>query len=107
VREGRISMNRFVEITATAPAKIFGMYPKKGTIAVGSDADLVVWDPDKEHVLSQKTLHMRVDYSPFEGRKMVGAPSAVLSRGEVIVEGGQFHGRTGRGRFLKRDTFSL
>jgi dihydropyrimidinase len=107
VREGRISMNRFVEITSTAPAKIFGLYPRKGTIAVGTDADLLVWDPEKEHVLSQKTLHMRVDYSPFEGRKVVGAPSAVLSRGETIVRDGKFLGRPGRGRFLKRGTFAL
>src|SRR5499433_2642448 len=70
VRDRRISMNRFVEITATAPAKLFGLYPKKGTIAVGTDADLVVWDSNHEHVLSQKTLHMRVDYSPYEGRKV-------------------------------------
>jgi len=107
VRDGRISMNRFVEITATAPAKLFGLYPKKGTIAVGTDADLVVWDSNHEHVLSQKTLHMRVDYSPYEGRKVVGAPAAVLSRGELIVQGGKFLGRPGRGRFLKRGTFAL
>jgi dihydropyrimidinase len=107
VREGRISMNRFVEITSTAPAKIFGLYPRKGTIAVGTDADVIVWDPEKEHVLSQKTLHMRVDYSPFEGRKVVGAPTVVLSRGEIIVRDGRFLGRPGRGRFLKRGTFAL
>jgi len=107
VRDRRISMNRFVEITATAPAKLFGLYPKKGTIAVGTDADLVVWDSNHEHVLSQKTLHMRVDYSPYEGRKVVGAPAAVLSRGELIVQGGKFLGRPGRGRFLKRGTFAL
>jgi dihydropyrimidinase len=107
VREGRLSMNRFVEITATAPAKIFGLYPRKGTIAVGTDADLVVWDPDKEHLLSQKTLHMRIDYSPYEGRKVVGAPTHVLSRGETIVRDGKFLGRAGRGRFCKRGTFAL
>ena len=80
VRAGRISMNRFVEITATAPAKIFGLYPKKGTIAVGVDADIVVWDPAREQVLGLDTLHMNVDYSPFEGRRVVGSPAQVLSR---------------------------
>ena len=96
VRTGRISMNRFVEITTTAPAKIFGLYPKKGTIAVGADADLLVWDPEKRHVLSDKTLHMRVDYSPYEGREVVGAPTHVLSRGKVVVENGQLPGKEGR-----------
>ena len=107
VRTGKISMNRFVEITSTAPAKIFGMYPHKGTVAVGAHADLVVWDGDKEHTLSQKTLHMRIDYSPFEGRKVTGAPTHVLSRGEVVIENGTFVGKPGRGRFLKRSTFSV
>jgi dihydropyrimidinase len=109
VREGRISMNRFVEITATAPAKIFGMYPRKGTIAVGADADVVVWDPKREKLLSQKTLHMRVDYSPFEGKVVVGAPAAVLSRGELVIENDQWVGKKkqGRGQFLRRGTFAL
>jgi dihydropyrimidinase len=108
VRAGRISKNRFVEITSTAPAKIFGLYPRKGTIAVGADADVVVWDPEKEHVLSQKTLHMRVDYSPFEGRRVVGAPHAVLSRGELIVKDDRFVAakKAGRGQFLRRGTFA-
>ena len=107
VRAGRISMNRFVEITSTAPAKIFGLYPRKGTIAVGADADLLVWDGDKRHVLSEKTLHMRVDYCPFEGREVVGAPTHVLSRGKVVVENGAYVGRKGDGRFVKRSTFGL
>jgi dihydropyrimidinase len=107
VRTGRISINRFVEITSTAPAKIFGLYPKKGTIAVGADADIVVWDPDRRHVLSSKTLHMRVDYSPFEGREVVGGPSHVLSHGKVIIENGKHLGRQGDGRFFKRSTFNL
>ncbi len=106
VRAGRISMNRFVEITSTAPAKIFGLYPNKGTIAVGSDADLVVWDPEKRHVLGQKTLHMRVDYSPYEGLEVVGAPSHVLSRGRLVVENFKYLGRPGDGRFVKRGTQS-
>jgi dihydropyrimidinase len=109
VRDGRISMNRFVEITSTAPAKIFGMYPKKGTVAVGADADLVVWDPGREKILGKDSLHMRVDYSPFEGRRVVGAPSHVLSRGELVVANDLWvsKAREGRGRFLKRGTFGL
>src|SRR5262245_12668542 len=107
VRKGRISINRFVEITSTAPAKIFGLYPKKGTIAVGADADVLVWDGEKRHVLSEKTLHMRVDYSPFEGREVVGAPTHVLSRGRVVVENGKYVGKKGVGRFLKGGMFIL
>jgi dihydropyrimidinase len=107
VRAGRITMNRFVEITSTAPAKIFGLYPKKGSVAIGADADLIVWDPDKEHTLSQETLHMRVDYSPYEGRVVRGAPTHVLSRGKVIVENGIFQGRAGDGKFVRRSTFSM
>jgi dihydropyrimidinase len=107
VRQGRISMNRFVEITSTAPAKIFGLYPKKGTIAVGADADLLVWDGEKRHMLSDKTLHMRVDYTPYEGREVVGAPTHVLSRGRVVVENGKYVGKKGDGRFVKRSTFNL
>lgn len=107
VRTGRISPNRFVEITSTAPAKIFGLYPHKGTIAPGADADLLVWDPDKEHVLSVDTLHMRVDYSPFEGQVVRGMATHVLSRGDVVVEHGKFLGKAGRGKFVRRSTFSL
>lgn len=107
VRTGRISMNRFVEITSTAPAKIFGLYPRKGTVAVGADADLLVWDGNLEHTLSQSTLHMRVDYSPFEGKKVRGMATQVLSRGELIVDQGQFLSKPGRGKFVKRSTFSL
>jgi dihydropyrimidinase len=107
VRTGRISMNRFVEITSTAPAKIFGLYPHKGTIAVGADADLLVWDLEKRHTLSQKTLHMRVDYSPYEGRDVVGGPTHVLSRGKVVIEDGRYLGKKGDGRFVRRSSFSL
>jgi dihydropyrimidinase len=98
----RISMNRFVEITATAPAKIFGMWPERGTIAPGSRADIVVFDPDKTVTLGCKTLHMNVDYNPYEGRKVKGAPDVVLSNGEVIIENGAYVGRVGRGSFIKR-----
>src|SRR6202041_3513811 len=88
VGTGKITMNRFVEIVSTAPARIFGMYPKKGAIAPGSDADIVVWDPKAEHLISAKTHHMRVDYSMFEGFKVVGNARQVFSRGELIVEYG-------------------
>ena len=103
VNAGRLSLNRFVEITATAPAKIFGMYPRKGTIAAGSDADIVLWDADAEHTISAATHHMRVDYSMFEGFKVRGNAKKVYSRGELIADGGEFVGRTGRGMYLRRD----
>jgi len=104
VRPGRISLNRFVELTATSPAKIFGLFPRKGTIAPGSDADIVVFDPEKKVRLAAKTLHMRVDYNPYEGREVTGAADIVVSRGRVIVDGGTFTGRAGGGSFLKRST---
>jgi len=106
VREGRISLNRFVELTATSPAKIFGLFPRKGTIAPGSDADLVVFDPNRTMTLSAKTLHMNVDYNPYEGRQVTGATDTVLTRGRVIIENGKFVGRKGGGSFLKRSTRS-
>jgi dihydropyrimidinase len=102
VRTGKIDAHRFVEITSTNPARMFGLWPKKGTVAVGSDGDLVVWDPEKETTLSAKTLHMRVDYNPYEGRTVTGAPAYVLSRGEVLVDHGQFRSKAGRGQFVKR-----
>lgn len=107
VRTGRISPNRFVEITSTAPAKIFGLYPRKGTVAPGADADVIVWDPEHEHELSHANLHMRVDYSPYEGKRVKGFATHVFSRGDLIVERGTFLGRAGRGGFVKRSTFSL
>jgi dihydropyrimidinase len=106
VREGRISLNRFVELTSTSPAKIFGLFPRKGTIAPGSDADIVVFDPNRTITLSAKTLHMNVDYNPYEGRQVTGATDTVLSRGRVIIENGKFVGRAGSGSFLKRATRS-
>ncbi|MGA7886577.1 MAG: dihydropyrimidinase [Acidobacteriaceae bacterium] len=102
VNEGRISLNRFVEITSTAPARIFGMYPKKGTVAAGSDADLVLWDPHAEHVISAKTHAMRVDYSMFEGFRVRGNARQVYSRGELIVDNGKYVSKIGRGRYLRR-----
>jgi dihydropyrimidinase len=102
VRTGRISLNRFVELTSTSPAKIFGLFPRKGTIAPGSDADIVIFDPERKARLSQKTLHMEVDYNPYEGREVVGVTDTVISRGRVIIDGGKFVGRAGAGSFIKR-----
>ena len=102
VRSGRISLGRFVELTATNPAKLFGLYPRKGVIAAGSDADVVVWDPEKEVTWSAATHHMRVDYNPYEGRTVKGAAEAVWSRGRRVIEDGTFVGRAGAGQFLKR-----
>jgi dihydropyrimidinase len=103
VRTGKIDMHRFVEIVSTTPARMFGLWPKKGTIAVGSDGDLVVFDPEKKTTLQTKTLHMRVDYNPYEGRVVQGAPEVVLSRGDVIVDAGKVVAKKGRGRFVKRE----
>jgi dihydropyrimidinase len=102
VLPGHISLNRYVELTSTSPAKIFGLFPRKGTIAVGSDADIVVFDPNGETVWSAKTHHMNVDYNPYEGRRCKGAIEVVLSRGETIVEKGKFTGTPGRGAYVKR-----
>jgi dihydropyrimidinase len=106
VDQRRFSVNRFVELVSTTPAKLFGLYPRKGTIAVGSDADLVIFDPQRKHTISAKTHHMRVDYSMFEGIQVTGMPDVVLSRGRVVVEGDKFLGRAGQGEFLRRSTYS-
>ncbi|MEO7651122.1 MAG: dihydropyrimidinase, partial [Bryobacteraceae bacterium] len=102
VNHGRIDLNRFVELVAATPAKIFGLYPRKGTIATGSDADVVIWDPNADHLISSRTHHMRIDYSMFEGFQVKGNARMVLSRGDVIVDGSQWLGRAGRGTYLRR-----
>jgi dihydropyrimidinase len=102
VASGRISVNRFVEIVSTNAAKIFGLFPRKGTIAVGSDADIVIFDPNEEMTISAKTHHMNVDYSCYEGWKVRGVTKTVLSRGELVIEEGKYVGRAGYGSFLKR-----
>jgi dihydropyrimidinase len=102
VRSGRISLNRFVELTSTSPAKLFGLFPRKGTIAPGSDADIVIFDPKRTTRLSVASLHMKVDYNPYEGREVTGVPETVLSRGRVIIDQGKFVGRAGDGAFIKR-----
>jgi dihydropyrimidinase len=102
----RISLNRWVEIVSTAPAKMFGLYPRKGTISPGSDADLVIWDPQAEHTISAQTHHMRVDYSMFEGFTVKGNAERVFSRGELVVDRSRWLGRPGRGAFIKRDAYA-
>src|SRR3954466_12431214 len=102
VIENRISLNRFVELTSTAAAKMFGLFPKKGTIAIGSDADIVIFDPDKQQTISAATHHMNVDYSAYEGKTIKGVVETVLSRGSVVIDKGEFIGKSGNGQFLKR-----
>ncbi len=102
VRQQRLTLNRWVEITSTAPAKMFGLYPRKGAIAVGSDADIVIWDPDHEHTISAGTHHMRVDYSMYEGFRVRGNADKVIVRGKVVVEGNLWLGRAGWGRYIAR-----
>jgi dihydropyrimidinase len=101
VAAGRIDVNRFVALTATTPAKMYGLYPRKGTIAVGSDADIAIWDPDREVVIANSRLHHNVDYTPYEGVEVRGWPVTTLSRGEVVCDDGQLAGAPGRGQFLK------
>jgi len=105
VSDGRFGVNRFVELTATTPAKLFGLYPRKGTIAVGCDADVVIFDAKRKHTISAATHHMRVDYSMFEGITVTGMPEIVMSRGKVLVQGDEFFGKAGSGNFLKRSTY--
>ena len=105
VVSGRINLNKFVELTSTAAAKMFGMFPRKGTIAVGSDADLVIFNPERRETISvanPHTHHMNVDFNTFEGFVVLGFPEIVISRGRVVVEDGVFHGRAGAGQFIKR-----
>jgi dihydropyrimidinase len=105
VRGGRFSLNRMVELLSTNPARFFGLYPRKGTIAVGSDADLVVFDPRKKLTLSARTHHSNVDYNLYEGTEVTGAPETVLVRGQVIVDNDELVAEPGAGRFVKRARF--
>lgn len=102
VVRGHISANRFVDLVATTPAKLFGLYPQKGTIAVGGDADLLIWNPESRRKLTRSALHSAADYTMFEGMDVRGGPETVLSRGEIIVRAGEFDGSAGRGRYLRR-----
>jgi len=101
VAAGRITPNRWVEIVSAAPARMFGM-PQKGAVAVGADADIVIYDPNRRHTISARTHHMDVDYSCYEGWELIGGSDVVLSRGKVIVDGEEWLGTAGDGRFLKR-----
>ena len=105
VREGRITLNRMVELLSTNPAKYFGLFPRKGTIGVGSDADIVVFDPEKKVTISAAAHHSKCDYNLFEGTEVTGTTEIVLLRGKVIVEGDEFSGRPGDGQFVKRARF--
>ena len=108
VNGGRIDINRFVGLTSTAPARIFGMFPRKGTIAVGSDADIVIFDPQREVTISSsdpQTHHMNIDYSAYEGFQVRGYTETVLSRGRVIVDKCDYVGRQGDGQFVKRGPY--
>ncbi len=106
VNSGRISINKFVDLVSTTPARLFGLYPQKGTIAVGSDADLVIFDPEAEFTISQKTQYQNVDYNPYEGFKGRGVPQKVFSRGHLVFENNKHAGEPGHGRFQKRKPFS-
>ena len=104
VVEGRIGRRRWIELACATPARMFGMYPRKGTVAPGADADLVVYDPRAEQTISARTHHMNVDYSAYEGRDVTGRARTVLSRGRVIVDRGTYLGRPGHGSYVRRDT---
>jgi dihydropyrimidinase len=105
VRSGRISLNRMVELLATNPARLFGLYPRKGTVAVGSDADLVVFDPEKQVTISASTHHSKADYNLYEGTTVTGSPDVVLLRGQVLVENDELVAVPGVGQFVKRARF--
>src|SRR6266496_4259945 len=105
VRSGRITLNRMVELLCTNPAKLFGLYPRKGTIAVGSDADIVVFDPKKRHTISAATHHSKSDYNLFEGTEVTGAVELVLLRGQVLVDGDELVAKPGVGQFVHRARF--
>ncbi len=105
VHKGRLTLNQFVDVVSTRSAKLFGLFPRKGTIAVGSDADIVLFDPQQKRTLSVETHHMNVDYNPYEGMEVVGQPVSVLCRGEFVIRDKQFVGRIGSGQYLKRGKY--
>jgi dihydropyrimidinase len=104
-RAGRISLNRMVELLSTNPAKLFGLYPRKGTIAVGSDADIVLFDPEQKVTISAKTQHSKTDYNLYEGTEVTGTPEVVLLRGQILVEGDELVAEQGIGQFVRRAKF--
>ena len=103
VKKNRITLNKYVEVSSTNAAKIFGMYPQKGTIAVGSDADIVIIDPNQKHTVSAKTHHMNVDYSSYEGWELTGKIKTVLLRGQIAVNDEKLLVKKGYGKFVKRN----
>ena len=103
VRTGRISVERFVELVATNPARLFGLYPRKGTVAIGSDADLLVWDSELMRTIDASSFRSRADYSVYEGREVQGWPVVTISRGEILLEDGEITAERGRGRWLRRE----
>ena len=107
VGKGRISLSKFVEISSTNPARLAGCYPEKGTLGVGSDADIVIIDPEKKVTISKDMLHGKTDYTPFEGWKLKGYPVMTLSRGKILVQDGEFVGQQGHGKFLHRKPFEV
>ena len=102
VMTGRLDLNRFVALNSTNAAKLYGLHPQKGTIAVGADADIAIWDPDRKVTITNDMLHHNVDYTPYEGRTLTGWPVTVLSRGQVVCHEGELLGKPGQGQFLKR-----
>ncbi|MBL4605726.1 MAG: amidohydrolase family protein, partial [Flavobacteriaceae bacterium] len=102
VHQGKISVTKYVEVSSTNAAKIFGMYPRKGTIAIGSDADIVIFNPKKEHIISVETHHMNCDYSGYEGQKVTGKTEVVILRGKVAIENEERKLSTGHGQFIPR-----
>jgi dihydropyrimidinase len=102
VNKGKISLTKYVEVSSTNAAKIFGMYPRKGTIAIGSDADIVIFDPNKEHTISADTHHMNCDYSGYEGQELKGKTETVILRGQVAIENENCLLEAGHGQFIPR-----
>jgi dihydropyrimidinase len=102
VNQGKLSLNQFVNVTSTAAAKLYGLYPRKGTLAPGADADIVLFDPARPVTLTAQTLHQNCDYTPYEGTRVQGWARTVLARGKVIIEDGKFKGKPGDGKYLKR-----
>jgi dihydropyrimidinase len=107
VRKKRITLRRLVDVLAAAPARIAGMYPRKGALAVGSDADVVIFDPEARRTIHAADLHSACDYDPYEGWDVTGWPEAVLSRGELVFDRGALRGAAGRGKLVRRDAISV
>ena len=104
VIEGRLDLTTFVALTATNPARLYGLYPRKGTLAIGADADIVIWDPARIDTITNDRLHHAVDFTPYEGMRITGWPEITISRGEIVVRDGAVVGAPGRGEFLRCDT---